>query len=128
MPVLTFIKRRISSVGYALNGVFLIIKTQHNAWIHAMMTALAMSLGFLLRANATEWMILILAIVAVWVAEGLNTAIERLGDSVSSQYHPLVGRAKDVAAGAVLISAVGATIIGSIIFLPKILVLFSSLL
>jgi diacylglycerol kinase (ATP) len=121
MPILIFIKKRIESIRYALSGVLLIIKTQHNAWIHLTMTFFALSLGVLLKIAPLEWMMLILAIVSVWVAEGLNTAIECLGDSVSSQYHPLIGKAKDVAAGAVLIAAVGAATIGLIIFCPKIL-------
>jgi diacylglycerol kinase (ATP) len=125
MPILTFIKKRIDSIKYAINGISLIITTQHNAWIHFAMTVLVVALGFLLKVSAIEWMMLVLAIVSVWVAEGLNTAIEHLGDSVSpEEYHPLVGKSKDVAAGAVLISSIGAAIIGSIVFVPKILTLF----
>ncbi|MCL1946096.1 MAG: diacylglycerol kinase family protein [Chitinivibrionia bacterium] len=120
MPVFNFIKKRIDSVGYALNGVFLIIKTQHNAWIHTMMTFIVIILGFVFRINFDEWMFIILSIMSVWVAEGLNTALECLSDSVTSEYHPLIGKAKDVAAGAVLIAASGATVIGCIVFLPKI--------
>jgi len=124
MLVLTFIKKRIDSVKYALNGISLIITTQHNAWIHFAMTLFVAALGFLLKVSAVEWMMLVLAIVSVWVAEGLNTAIEHLGDSVSPKYHPLVGKSKDVAAGAVLISSIGAAIIGIIVFVPKILKIF----
>jgi len=124
MPVFNFIKKRINSVGYALNGVFLIIKTQHNAWIHVMMTFMVIALGFIFGINLDEWMLLILAIMSVWVAEGLNTALEFLSDSVTYEHHPLIGRAKDVAAGAVLIAASGAAIIGSIVFLPKIFAFF----
>jgi len=89
------------------------------------MTVLVTALGFLLKVSTIEWMMLVLAIVSVWVAEGLNTAIEHLGDSVSpEEYHPLVGKSKDVAAGAVLISSIGAAIIGIIVFVPKILTRF----
>jgi diacylglycerol kinase (ATP) len=122
MPIIIFIKNRINSVRYALNGIFLIITTQHNAWIHLSMTIFVAVLGFLLKVSAVEWMMLVLAVVSVWVAEGLNTAIEHLGDSVSHEkYHPLVGKSKDVAAGAVLISSIGAAVIGFIVFAPKIL-------
>lgn len=124
MFIFDFIKKRIDSVKYAINGVSLIIKTQHNAWIHTMMTIIASTLGFVLKIDISEWIMLILAIVSVWVAEGLNTAIECLGDIVSPQYHQLIGKSKDVAAGAVLISAIGAIIIGSIIFVPKIILLY----
>jgi len=121
--VWNFVKKRIESVRYALNGVYIIIRTQKNAWIHAMMTVLVIILGFVLKINEAEWIGIILAILSVWVAEGLNTAIECLGDLVSSNFHPLIGKAKDVAAGAVLISAIGATVIGCIVFLPRILAL-----
>jgi diacylglycerol kinase (ATP) len=122
--MINFIKKRIASVLFAINGVFIIIRTQKNAWIHLLMTILVVILGFALKISESEWITIILAISVVWVAEGLNTAIECLGDLVSPKFNPLIGKAKDVAAGAVLISAVGATIIGCIIFLPNILVLF----
>jgi len=114
-----FIKKRIDSIHFAVNGVCIIIRTQKNAWIHALMTVLVIILSFKLKINEAEWITIILAISVVWVAEGLNTAIECLGDSVSSDYNPLIGKAKDVAAGAVLISAIGAATIGCIVFLPK---------
>ncbi|MDR0303401.1 MAG: diacylglycerol kinase family protein [Chitinispirillales bacterium] len=125
MPVINFIKKRIDSVRYALNGIFLIISTQHNAWIHFLMTVFVVVLSLFLKVSAVEWTMLVLAIVSVWVAEALNTAIEHLGDSVSpDEYHPLIGKSKDVAAGAVLIAAIGAAIIGIIVFLPKILAFY----
>jgi len=120
MPIFRFISRRIESVRYALNGVYLIIKTQHNAWIHAMMTAIVVALGLIFNVSLSDWKFLILAMMSVWIAEALNTALECLADGFCKEYHPLIGRAKDVAAGAVLIAATGATIVGCIIFLPKI--------
>jgi len=120
MAIWDFIKKRLLSIHFALNGIFIIIRTQKNAWIHLMMTIIVVILGFTLNIRESEWITIILAISVVWVAEGLNTAIECLGDLVSKSYNPLIGKAKDVAAGAVLISAVGATIIGCIVFLPKI--------
>ena len=116
-----FIKRRLISVAYALNGVFLIIKTQKNAWIHLFMTGFVTAAGIFFKVSLNEWLALILAMAVVWVAEGLNTAIERLGDSVSTAYNPIIGKAKDVAAGSVLIASAAAVIIGIIIFLPLIL-------
>ena len=125
MPIINFIKRRIESIRYALNGVFVIIKTQHNAWIHVMMTLIVIALGFLLNVSLSDWKLLILAMMSVWVAEALNTALECLGDAFCKDFNPLIGKAKDVAAGAVLIAATGATIIGCVIFLPRIFALFS---
>jgi len=96
------------------------LRTQHNAWLHALATLLVAITGFSLEISATEWCWIILAVVAVWSAEALNTAFEFLADVAQPDFHPLVEKAKDVAAGAVLIAAIGATIIATIIFLPKI--------
>lgn len=92
------------------------LKSQHNAWIHAITTGMVIFAGFYFHVTALEWCLLILAIMSVWAAEGFNTALEFLADASSPDYHPLVGKAKDVAAGAVLIAAAGSFIIGIIIF------------
>ena len=76
--------------------------------------------GLFFSVSTIEWCLLILAIAMVLCAEGMNTAIEFLTDLASPNFHELAGKTKDVAAGAVLISAIGAAIIGFIIFLPKI--------
>ena len=68
-----------------------------------------------------EWAVLVLAIGLVWLAEGVNTALEALGDAVSADPNPLVGRAKDVAAGAVLLASIGAAAAGLLIFVPRLL-------
>ena len=115
--------RLINSFQFALKGIAALIKTQANARIHALATVVVLGSGFLFEVNATEWCLLIICIGGVWTAEGLNTAIEALTDLVSPNYHPLAGRAKDVAAGAVLISAIAAAMVAAIVFLPKILTL-----
>ncbi len=97
------------------------LRTQHNAWIHAAVTVAVTAIGFWLDLGATEWCWIVLAMMAVWTAEGLNTAIELLSDAVSTDPNPLIGRAKDVAAGAVLISALGAFVIGLLILGPRLL-------
>jgi diacylglycerol kinase (ATP) len=99
--------------------------TQHNARVHALATAAALVAGFTLQINPGEWLAIILAIIAVWTAEALNTAFESLCDVASPEFHPMVERAKNIAAGAVLISAVGAAVIGLLIFGPKLLALRS---
>ncbi len=113
------ISKRVKSFKYAFKGIFTMLKTQQNTWIHAVVTMLILFLGFYFKISNNEWCWIILAMMAVWTAEALNTAIEFLADAVSSKHHPLIGKAKDVAAGAVLISAIGSAIIGLLIFLPS---------
>jgi len=114
---------RIKSIGFALNGVWILLRTQQNAWIHAIAATLAVALGVALGISWSEWLWVILAIMIVWITEALNTALEFLADVVSPEFDPLVKQAKDVAAGAVLIAATGAALIGLIIFLPHLIIL-----
>src|SRR5680860_62264 len=109
---------RIRSMRCALRGIGVMLSTQHNAWIHAAATFGAIVAGLYFGVTKAEWCWIILAIVAVWTAEALNTAIEFLTDVVSPDFHPLAGKAKDVAAGAVLIAAVGAVMIGLVVMGP----------
>ncbi|MCF8365942.1 MAG: diacylglycerol kinase family protein [Bacteroidales bacterium] len=112
--------KRLLSFKYAFRGIAYLIKTQHNAWIH-LFAAIAVVLGgFYFSISQTEWIILVLTIGMVFMAEAINTAIELLVDKISPQYDDLAGRIKDIAAGAVLISAIAAAITGIIIFAPKI--------
>ena len=110
---------RIASFGHAFRGVAELLATQHNAWIHAVATALVCALGALLGISAGEWIAVVLAISSVWSAEAMNTAFESLCDLVSPDHQPLVQQAKDVAAGAVLVSATGAATVGLIVFVPR---------
>ena len=112
---------RIRSFKHAFVGIWTMLKSQQNAWIHAFATVAVVLAGFVLGISSAEWWWLVLAIMAVWMAEALNTAIEFLADVASPEFHPLVKKAKDVAAGAVLISAIGALIIGIIIIGPYVL-------
>ncbi|ERP31954.1 diacylglycerol kinase family protein [Chitinivibrio alkaliphilus] len=112
------IRERIESFRYALAGLRSLISTQHNAWIHALCTLIALGAGTLLPISRFEWLILIMGITLVWVAEALNTAMEFLCDAAIPDFHPLVEKAKDVAAGAVFISAIAALCIGILIFTP----------
>jgi len=97
------------------------LKSQHNAWLHAVASLLVLFLGLLFGLSDPEWCWLVLAVMAVWTAEALNTALEFLADVASPEFHPLVGKAKDVAAGAVLISAVGSAAIGLLVLGPHVL-------
>ncbi len=109
---------RIRSISHALRGIGILIRSQHNAWIHLFATALVVLLGIGLGVTRIEWCLLVIAIMVVWVAEGLNTSLELLADYCSSEHDPLIGRAKDVAAGAVLLAAMGAVAVGAFVFLP----------
>lgn len=115
------VSARIRSFGHALRGIQVMLSTQHNAWIHAVATLAAIGAGIALRIGRGEWLAVVLAIMAVWTAEALNTAFESLCDVASPEFHPLVERAKDVAAGAVLISAIGAVAIALLVFGPRLL-------
>jgi diacylglycerol kinase (ATP) len=110
---------RLASFGYAFRGLATLLATQHNAWIHAAATAVVCALGALLGISTGEWLAVALAIASVWSSEAMNTAFESLCDLVSPDHHPLVQRAKDVAAGAVLVSATGAATVGLIVFGPR---------
>ena len=112
---------RLRSIRCAIAGIALMIRSQHNAWIHAFATVVVCGVGIACRLSAPEWCWIVLAIVAVWTAEALNTAFEFLADVASPAFHPLAGQAKDVAAGAVLTSALGATAIGMLVLGPHVL-------
>jgi diacylglycerol kinase (ATP) len=109
---------RIQSFKYAFRGISTMIRTQRNAWIHAMATVAVLGFGSLAALTRFEWCWIVLAIVSVWTAESLNTALEALTDLASPEIHPLAAKTKDVAAGAVLITAIGAAAIGLLIFTP----------
>jgi diacylglycerol kinase (ATP) len=111
---------RLKSMGHALDGIRTLLRDQHNAWIHALATVAVLAAGFYFYVSSTEWIALILAITIVWVAEALNTALEYLCDVVSPEFHPLVKKSKDIAAGAVLMAAMGAAAVGVIVFLPHV--------
>jgi diacylglycerol kinase (ATP) len=119
------INKRAKSFVYAFRGIAKLIMTQHNAWIHLWATAGVIVFGFLFKISAVEWTLIILAIVIVWMAEALNTAVEFLADSITTEPNKLIGAAKDVAAGGVLIVSIGAAIVGIIIFSPYIIKLVS---
>jgi diacylglycerol kinase (ATP) len=109
------------SFRYAFAGLAYLLWTQRNAKIHIVLGVAAVGLGFLLRIERAEWLALVLTIVLVLAAEGVNTAVEAAVDLASPAYHPLAKVAKDVAAGTVLLTAIGAVIVGLILFLPHLL-------
>ena len=116
---------RIRSLMYGFRGLRFLFVSQKNAWIHAAATVGVIAAGVYFGLTAAQWGLVVLAIAAVWTAEAFNTAFELLADAVSPDFHPLVGKAKDVAAGAVLIAALGSIVIGVIVFGPHILDAFT---
>jgi diacylglycerol kinase (ATP) len=112
------ISSRLRSFRYAFAGLGMLLKSQHNAWIHVVATVIVIGAGLWFKVAAGEWSWLVLAIMAVWSAEAMNTAFEFLADAASPGFHPLVKHAKDVAAGAVLLAAIGAAVIGLLVFAP----------
>lgn len=112
---------RLKSFRHAVHGLILMLKSQHNAWLHAVASFCTLVVGGLFRLSDGEWCLIILAIIAVWTAEALNTALELLADAAKPEFHPLIKNAKDVAAGGVLISAMGSVIIGLLVLGPHLL-------
>jgi diacylglycerol kinase (ATP) len=109
---------RLRSFRHAARGLVFLFRTQHNARIHLAATLLVVVLGGWLRVSATDWRWLILAIVLVWAAEAMNTALEHLCNVVSPGLNPSVRMAKDIGAGAVLVCSAGAAVLGAMVFLP----------
>ena len=109
------LRGRIESFRNAGAGIAHTFASQTNAKIHAVATLAVVVLGLFLGISFADWCWLVLAIAMVWVAECLNTALELLADATSPDPHPLVGRAKDAAAGAVLCAAIGAALIGLLV-------------
>ncbi len=114
------IAARLRSVGYALRGGAMLLRTQPNARIHFVATLAAMAMGGAWKIALGEWALVLLACGLVWVAEALNTALEFLADEVSRERRERIKRAKDVAAFAVLVAAVAAVGVGASVFGPRV--------
>lgn len=117
---------RIKSFRYAFRGIAVLLLSQPNTWIHAMATLVSCGAGFYFGITRTEWCFVVISIFMVWTAEALNTALEFMGDALSTDYNELIGRAKDVSAAAVLIASTGAAFIGVIVFIPYIVTLLKT--
>ena len=109
---------RVKSVRFAIVGFLTMLRSQHNAWLHALATVVVLLVSALVDLDAIEWCIIILCIGLVWSAEAFNTAVEVLCDVVQPEQHPKIKVVKDVAAAAVLLMSVAAAIVAMIIFLP----------
>ena len=113
--------RLTGSFRNAFRGIGTVLRSEPNARIHLVATGAVVAAGIFFRCTAGEWAVLAVATAAVWTAELLNTSIEKSMDLLHPDQHPLVKNIKDMAAGAVLIAAIGAVIAAGCIYLPKIL-------
>ncbi len=120
--MIPFLQSRSRSFQHAFAGLWYVIRTQKNAWIHLLATVLAFLFAFWLDIPRVEWTVLILTIGTVWTAEFINTALEAVVDLASPFNHPLARVGKDVGAAAVLIAAISSIAIGVLILGPPLLV------
>jgi diacylglycerol kinase (ATP) len=124
----SFFRTRARSFGYAFSGWWHVIRTQRNAWIHALVSIGVFLAGIWLGLSSHDWAVIVLAIAMVWTAEFVNTALEAVVDLASPQQHYLARVGKDVGAAAVLIAATASLIIGLLILGPPLLIKLQGLL
>lgn len=117
-------KKIINSFKYAILGIINSFKTERNMKIHIFITLLVILIGFLLKISKIEWILCVFAIAMVISAELFNTSIETIVDMITTEKNEKARMAKDVSAGAVLITAIGAAVVGMMIFLPKVMQIF----
>ncbi len=113
--IFDFLRNRIRSFRYAFSGLRDVLFTEHNAWIHAVFTILGLSLALWLRISFVDFVLIVIVITLVWVAETFNTVLEILVNMVSPRYTAVAKRAKDIAAAAVLVAAIGAFVVGLVL-------------
>ncbi len=118
---------RLKSFSFAFNGIASFFRYEHNAWIHGIAALLVIAAAIIIKVSVTEMMLIIISIALVWIAEMCNTAIEKIMDHLSPETHPSVKVIKDLAAGAVLVAAFSAFVLGLIIFVPRLAFIFSRL-
>ncbi len=115
------IKNRLKSFKHAFNGFGILLREEHNARVHLAIASLVIIGAYYFNVSTTEWIVLILCMSSVITIEIINSAIENLADLVSEDFHPLIKKAKDLGAAAVLLTSFSAAIIGGIIFVSKII-------
>jgi len=117
-PNFNMLKQMFKSIGIAFDGIIDLIKSENNAKFHLVSTIVVIIVGLKLQFLAIEWLWISLAIAGVWVAELINTAIEKLTDLISPEQNPIAKKIKDYAAGAVLVMAIWAIFVFCLISLP----------
>lgn len=118
------IRKRIRSFGYALDGICTLLRDEHNSRIHVAVMVLVLAAGMLFGISAAEWMAVVICFGMVLMAEAMNSGIEALADLVMPERHPLVKKAKDIAAAGVLFAALASVAVGLIVFIPYVIKLF----
>jgi diacylglycerol kinase len=125
--MIKFFRSRAQAIGFAIEGWAYVIRTQRNAWIHALASVAVVLMGLWLQLSRQDWAIILITIALVWIVEFINTALETLTDLVSPENNHLAKISKDVSAAAVLIAAATSIIIGLLILGPPLLRKISSL-
>jgi diacylglycerol kinase (ATP) len=120
MPKESFLKNRLKSVGYALRGALLLVRTEASIQTQVCIAVAMTAAGFYFEISKMEWIVQILTIAMILGVEGLNTVAEKIADYIQPQYDERIGFIKDISAGAVMMVSIAATVIGLIIYLPKI--------
>lgn len=115
------LKSSLESFRFALNGLLLLLKNEHNSRIHILAAIIAIVMGIIMKLDHYEWSLLIIVIGSVFLTELLNSSIESLADLIDPEWNELIMKAKDYSAAAVLISAIVAIVVGGLIFIPKFL-------
>ena len=118
MPLKNFIISRIAAFGHAFRGWWYVLKTQQNTWIHSLFATAVVLVGLWVGLKPIDWAVIVLTIAMVFTAEFINTAIEAVVDLASPVHHPLAKVGKDVGAGAVLVAALAAIVIGLLVLGP----------
>lgn len=118
------IKDRISSFKYAFDGFKVLLKAEHNAWIHIALSIVAIALGFYFDISNIEWSLVVICIGMVISAEIFNTSMEHIANFIQPDKDERIKHIKDLGAAGVFTTAFAALIVGLIIFIPKIIVLF----
>lgn len=114
-------KKRVKSFGYAFQGIAALIRDEHNSRIHVCVMLAVVMAGMFFGITANEWSLVCICFGMVLMAEAMNSAIEAIADMVMPDRHPLIKKAKDVAAAGVLFTAMAAVAVGLIIFMPYVL-------
>lgn len=118
------LKSRMGSFKFAFRGLWLLLRNEHNSRIHLFAAVIAIAMGFFLKINLFEWMVLVIVTGIVFISELFNTSLETISDIVDSEWNEKIRNAKDYAAAAVLVAAIISLVAGGIIFIPKLLNLF----
>lgn len=122
------LSKRIRSFRYAWQGICTLLRDEHNSRIHVVIMTAVIAAGALLGISAGEWCAVAICFGMVLMAEAMNSAVEAIADLVMPEQHPLIKKAKDVAAAGVLFTAIASAATGLIIFIPHLALAFRALL